>query len=482
MIMSISMMLSLCTGISIHAADAEPTTGSITVHKLKVKDQADYEKLKERGNGNLITNLPAGTQPMEGAQFKLEKVKETGNKLDVDTAEIDTTFTATVGKTDAKGEFIFNNLDFGVYKLSELPNAEATKIMDPVLIQLPLYNEVYKTDASKPEFLYDVHVYPKNLLHQDAPSISKDVKVEGNQYASFDYNEEFPWIIKTGIPTGIDTAKKYEITDKLDTQLDYVSTQEPKVAYRKVGGTAAQDTDLIKDTDYTLVYADDTRTLTLSVTEAGRKKLANAVNGEVVLTFYTKLNTTAAMGVAIENTAKLDYINADDKRYQPESETPEVHTGGINVKKIDLDDNSKVLAGAKFKIYTSEADAKKQENAVKRDGKDYEVTSNTKGIASFIGLKYGTTGKDAATDELKYWLVETEAPTVDGVQYNRLHDPIEVTVNATSHEATAFYTVKNAKTNYELPFTGGVGTIIFIAGGLALVGAALFLIKKDKKA
>ena len=38
--------------------------------------------MKEQGNGNFISkdDLPQGTQPMEGAQFKLEKVKETGDK------------------------------------------------------------------------------------------------------------------------------------------------------------------------------------------------------------------------------------------------------------------------------------------------------------------------------------------------------------------------------------------------------------------
>ncbi len=483
LIMSLCMMMSLCTGITLHAADSDPTIGSITVHKLKVKNAEDYEKMKEQGNGNFISkdDLPQGTQPMEGAQFKLEKVKETGDKLDVTTAEIDDSFQAITGETDAQGEYIFNNLNFGIYKLTELANSEAQTIMKPVLIQLPLYNEAYKSDPSKSEFLYDVHVYPKNLLHQDSPSISKDVKVEDNQHASFAYYEEFPWIIKTGIPADIASAKKYEITDVIDTQLDYVDAKE-KVAYRKSGDTADKDVLLTKDVDYTLSYDSGSKKLTLAVTETGRQKLANAINGQVVFTFYTKLNSTAQLGVAIENKAKLDYVNADDKRYQPESETPEVHTGGINVKKVDLDDITKVLPGAKFKIYASEDEAKNQVNALQRDGKDYEVTTGVDGIASFVGLKYGDTGKDATTDELTYWLVETEAPTIGDVKYNRLRDPIKVTVNANSHELTASYTVKNAKTNYELPFTGGVGTIIFIAGGLALIGVALLLIKKDRKA
>lgn len=164
--MSLCMMMSLCTGITLHAADSDPTTGSITVHKLKVKNAEDYEKMKEQGNGNFISkdDLPQGTQPMEGAQFKLEKVKETGDKLDVTTAEIDDSFHAITGETDAQGEYIFNNLNFGIYKLTELANSEAQTIMKPVLIQLPLYNEAYKSDPSKSEFLYDVHVYPKNTI------------------------------------------------------------------------------------------------------------------------------------------------------------------------------------------------------------------------------------------------------------------------------------------------------------------------------
>ena len=99
----------------------------------------------------------------------------------------------------------------------------------------------------------------------------------------------------------------------------------------------------------------------------------------------------------------------------PRIKRPEVHTGGINLLKVDADDNTLKLQGAKFKNFDrTEADAKKNINAVKdpaNNAIDWEVTTDANGIAHFWGLAYGQKGQDAYYgDSTNYWIVETQAP------------------------------------------------------------------------
>ena len=66
-------------------------------------------------------------------------------------------------------------------------------------------------------------------------------------------------------------------------------------------------------------------------------------------TFYTKINQTADLGEEIDNTAHLSFTNAAEK----DSDTPEVHTGGIKMIKVDKENSAKVLKGAEFQVFAS---------------------------------------------------------------------------------------------------------------------------------
>ena len=77
--------------------------------------------------------------------------------------------------------------------------------------------------------------------------------------------------------------------------------------------------------------------------------------------------------------------------------------------------------------------------------------------------------------DVTYYLVETEAPT----SYNKLAKPIEVkaTDNAFAHQD-----IKNNKGSV-LPSTGGIGTtILYIIGGILIVGAVVFLVTRRRAA
>ncbi len=503
-LLSLGMAVSLMAAVPVTAAE-KPTTGSITVHKYVVETTDQYNSLMaegDRSGGNVIDFSQhedlKDLKPMKGIKFDLEKVKDDGTtELDPETAEKDDSFEAQTLTTDENGELTFADLPLGTYRLSEQTDPRVEKKMDTVLISVPTYNQEHKTDSSKPEFLYDIHVYPKNLIHQDGPDIQKDVVVEDNNDATVDRYAPFEWIILSEIPEEVanenQTPKKYVITDKLDPRLDFVS--DVSVSFRTADKQTT--TEMAKDTDYTFTaetltgpeyeeYKPDNKSsLTWTLTEAGRGKLKDYAGGQVVVKFKTKINEKADLGTAIPNQAGLDYVNWNDYEYLPQSDIPEVHTGGIKIKKVDKSDNNLKLEGAEFMIYRSEEDAKAEDTskAVQRDGKPYVVTSGKDGIAFFDGLSYGApTGQMASEGSTDYWIVETKAPVINGEQYNRLRDPFKVTVTATSHDMAPedMYVVYNAKDNYDLPFTGGAGLIVFLGAGAVLLIAAYVVSKGGK--
>lgn len=49
----------------------------------------------------------------------------------------------------------------------------------------------------------------------------------------------------------------------------------------------------------------------------------------------------------------MSFTNAADQDYEKDSDTPEVHTGGIKMIKVDKENSAKVLKGAEFQVFAS---------------------------------------------------------------------------------------------------------------------------------
>lgn len=476
MLLSIGMLMTLCVGANVKAA--EPETGSITIHKFKIKTQAEYNQFvndqTKRGNGNEITDGSLdGLEVFPDITFTLTKIVDDGTKelKPSDALVTDTSFGSKKGTTDENGEYTFNNLPLGTYLLEEDDNPKVKTKMDPVIVYVPTYNPEYKEDNSKKMWLYDIHVYPKNLIHEDGPDIDKDVIQEGNNDAGVDMYAPFAWIIKTSVPTDISSAKVYKITDKLDERLEFVNIDDMKVVIKDKDGNYYDTFDF----DYDYNFTNDKGTLTWNFSSF--TKLASVPDGHVDITFYTKLKDNAELGTAIPNSAKLEYTNSQGHEYDPTSDVPEVHTGGIKLLKVDKSDHNLVLQGAEFQVFKTEADAKEKRNPIKIGDVD-TFTSDENGIVEINGLAYGKLGDKASEGSTEYWIVETKAPERNGEKYNLLLEPLKVVVNATSHVDASKIHVYNALHNPDLPFTGGIGTIIFVIGGIALIGAAVVLNRK----
>ena len=474
--------------------------GSITIHKYGVSSIPNPGR---PANGLELSKDEAEAlgKPLENVEFKISKVPNNTTSAEKVT-EQDKTETKTI-KTDNKGSATLGDLKVGVYYVEEVVTGSIVTPVDPFLVSIPMAH------PTENEWIYDVHVYPKNVVDNEKPAINKSVTESGNKHDTANINKDVLWIIEPQIPKDIATAVTYKVVDKLDEKLSY--TRFEGVSFRNSSGETAT---LNEGEHYLLTEPTEEKggKLTIEFTSKGKQLLATAlVEGQqklptVQISFTTVINEDANLGEPIYNNANLVYTNTFNEEISadptipvdpeqpdgptvpvdpdkiidvPESQRPEVHTGGLLLEKVDAADSNIKLGGAKFKIYPSLVDAQNGTNAIlnpENNKEEWEVTTvkteeNPNGQAIFRGLAYGT-----------YYIVETKAPTYtvtdkDGntieKEYNILKKPFEVTVNATSHEVSNKVVVANSK--FTLPVTGGVGTVIFTLGGLAIMGAAAFL-------
>lgn len=188
-LLSAALALSLCAMPAMAADNGETPattppqdvwtqdTGSITIHKYEYNGQV---KPDSTGEENDVNNLPDGATPLEGATFSIYKVMDRAalrnyydgtdgqTKVTVDTYLNDTkdaiksnesystaVATATTGE-DGIAEF--PNLQLGLYVVVETGTPDkVTSPVKPFLVSVPM------TRVNNPnEWLYDIHVYPKN--------------------------------------------------------------------------------------------------------------------------------------------------------------------------------------------------------------------------------------------------------------------------------------------------------------------------------
>ena len=211
---------------------------------------------------------------------------------------------------------------------------------------------------------------------------------------------------------------------------------------------------------------------------------------EFTVTYYAKVNNKAV--VEEKNKAELVYGNnpSDTTTTKPsEVKTPTYY---LNINKYAKND-SKKLAGAKFKLYKDSVD---ENNVIKVTGSEgnyvVDPASTTTEFVSVDsitseGYNLHVNGLAAGT----YYLVETKAPA----GYNKLTDPIKVEIKKSTNEVVNAWTLFNNDKNVDdkiidvenstgsiLPSTGGMGTIAFtVVAALLVLGVAVSFIRDRKK-
>lgn len=331
-------------------------------------------------------------------------------------------------------------------------------------------------------------------LKTEAPSITKTADKE---------TAEIGQVVKYTVTGAIPDTTGYEqyqyiIHDELSKGLDFVN--DAKGTALEEGATTVtvavafgeEIADASKAPTTATLDSTNKKKMSLDLSEWVRANQTNKGKAFTV-TYYAKVNKDAV--VTEKNNAQLEYGNnpkETTKTTPSEAKTP---TYPLDILKKEKT-SEKELAGAKFSLYTTEADAKAGTNAITVSGSDgkYVVDPTSKNtvfesVASIEGENYNLHVNGLKAGD--YWLVETEAPA----GYNKLTAPIKVTIKKSADADVNNWTISKDgvdekdkiidienSTGSLLPSTGGRGAIAFaVIAAILVFGVAVSFIRDKRK-
>ncbi len=306
------------------------------------------------------------------------------------------------------------------------------------------------------------------------PQITKTVTDETKTKDKYSTKDTILFTIVADIPTYAtgSLAKSYKISDSLSNGLT-VDKATIKVFGQKGSATPIQ---LTETTDYTLTTTGNT------AFDVDLKYDQIKNYDKVKVTYSAKLTAGASTnvgGAGNSNTATLTYSNNpyDATSSQTQETSNKVFTYGAEITKTDKT-TGEVLKGAEFelssestKLYFVKTASGVYYQANQSDaGATTELVVDDNGKLYINGLNVGT-----------YQLKETKAS--DG--YNIATEIKTITIKDDNLDGvlddeegtTGIYklTFTNTK-GFQLPVTGGAGTVVFVAGGIVFVGLGILLL------
>lgn len=372
--------------------------------------------------------------------------------------------------------------------------------------------------------------YTINALNEK-PTLEKTVKDGDNWDDETDASigDTVTWKVTASVPSKVNELKEFSLKDTMSQALTWVSEEEAQLTI-----TTDPRVELTRDTDYTLTVPQNNTaggSWEISFTQEGKNKLAASNVTSIDVTFNTVLNANASVGSAGNlNTGELDYSNAIYPTEDPSNpnggkepgkdvitDQAIVYTFALGVEKVDGSTRTP-LANVTFDLYSYEGEeANVTEDILKSSGTPISVAQTEAGVGHYVvdGAGNATLTTDAegniVVNGLKngnYYLVETK--TNDG--YNLLKEPVKVEINVTfatttetktetdlDGNTTSTTTVKTTsfeggKDNtgtyeievqnnkgFQLPTTGGTGTILASLIGILLMGGGAFVFFSSRK-
>lgn len=366
------------------------------------------------------------------------------------------TYTATTG---TNGVAVFNNgntLPIGLYLVTEtvLP-AGATNPAAPFLVTLPFPTGPGGAPAN--QWIYDVHVYPKNavtdLTKTRVPAPANSVEARNPDLIR--------WAINADVPTlaAGDTLTTFVLTDTLPAELDYLATGPTGVAPTsvRVANAANATQNYVNGTDYNLAYDAATRNVTVTFTPSGLSRLTGLPGGDVTLTVLSRALAIPSSGV-ITNTATAVVDGST------ETVTASTPIGQLTVFAYQGENNVRTpLAGAVYQVFLNQNDANLGQNAVFING----LQNWTTGANGLIAIPIITPGN--------YYVREInppagfQLPTPNQVQTQVVAGPSSTTAPVQNYVEFRHDQVPA----FALPLTGGDGALWFTVGGIGLLAIAL---------
>ncbi|MFD2388520.1 SpaH/EbpB family LPXTG-anchored major pilin [Enterococcus rivorum] len=391
----------------------------------------------------LKCKLDPSNNPLQGATFSLYMQGTSGNP---DTLVANNLTTGSDGYTDVVGNLLVGNYYF-----------VETSTLDTYLLngkQVPF--TVADTDMaydSNGQLLQN-KVKTVSLVNYMKPTLQKTRTTD----ESVDIGETVTWKISTDVPLNLTDYTKYVITDTLDTRLTYVGNM-----------SVTLDNAPLNPNLYNVQV--NGRVITVTFTDIFAQGNIGAIQSgdKFNIQFDTTVNNTAIPGVQIPNNAVLTMNNGWVDATSTEANPPMVETGGRQFMKVDPNNNP--LQGAQFVVSKTNPDnsisyMKQSANLnvtwVNSKSDATVFTSANDGTFQMYGLAYGT-----------YNIEEVKAPG----GYNLLNGIQTFTVDPNSYDDDAMILVVNTMAP-TIPITGGIGTIIFFAIGLVLMGIVYFFYRR----
>lgn len=337
--------------------------------------------------------------------------------------------------------------------------------------------KVWKLDSS-------VKVEVKSTTPQIKKTVTDGTKTSDN----YSTTDDIPFTILTDVPKYLENsvAKKYTIGDKLSSGL---ILKEGSIEVFGVNGE--RETKLTEG--YTLKTEGATNTKGEAVTftiDFNYEAIKNY--SQIKVTYQTNLSKSTDLVVSGEGNTNHAYLEYSNNPYVENSvqiqTTPgvKVYTYGIGITKTDKANEEIKLPGAGFTLSTQDGSVL---SFVKKgifyylakpgeEGATTTLVTDENGVILLYGLDAG-----------RYFLKEIKAP--DG--YHAVVQPREIKIEdeeingIIDHgDNTGIYKLNFPNSQgFQLPVTGGIGTTLFVAGGIILVGFGIALLivvnKKNKK-
>ena len=430
-------------------------------------------------------------------------------------------------ETDATGHASADQLEQGLYLVVETRVPEnVTSTCNPFFVSLPM------TTIDGAAWNYDVTVYPKNQTGN--PTLDKTVREAKNSTGKntgslTDITDGYAHTATASVGDTVD----YQIISTLPTitskasslrEYTYVDTMSKGIKYNKQDVVIeffrdSACTDKIAAWDessgkFAVAYDDTANTMTIRMTDTGLSEINEAatVYADSVkrgysdctmrITYAATLTADAKMGDTDNpNEVVLTWKRTNTTYFDTLTDCCHVYTYGIDVLK-QFSDNGGNVRNVKFRLHNDTDDcyiiADLKDGVYYAKGfatKKADATTfipNAQGHIVVKGLEDDTYSlTEIATDKgyvLLREAVKIVIKTAESGQCEKCGAKLltaSATVNGkdvTMSDGNAIVplTVVN-NPGFDLPKTGGYGTWMFTIGGVALLGAAAFIVVKSRK-
>lgn len=432
-----------------------------------------------------------------------------------------------MSETDVTGHTSASDMEQGLYLIVETRVPEnVTSTCNPFFVSLPM------TTIDGAAWNYDVTVYPKNQTGN--PTLDKTVREAKNSTgkntgsltditdgyahtASASIGDTVDYQIISTLPTITSKASalsEYTYVDTLSKGIKYNKNDVVIEFFRDAGCTDKIATWAENSGKFTVGYDDAANTMTIRMTDTGLSEIneATTVYTDSVkrgysdctmrITYAATLTSDAKMGDKDNpNTVTLTWKRTNTTYYDTLEDCCHVFTYGIDVLK-QFSDGKGDIQDVKFRLHNDSDDC--YIIADLKDGIYYAkgITTKKSDATTFVPNSSGHIIVKGLEDD-SYSLTETA--TDKG--YVLLKDAVKIiiktsengqcekcgakllTASATVNGEPVSMTDANAvvplriinNPGFDLPKTGGYGTWMFTVGGVALLGAAAFIVVKSRK-